>query len=206
MGAMAMERPDLRVMGGGARTPADEDLLRAFLDGDHDAVTSLVARYERPLYAFICRTTGRPDVAADIFQDTFVRVVRHAGSFGGRSRFRTWLYTIAANLCRTRGAREAREPGTPVGQGEPAPAAAAAPGPELRLIEDEVGRRVARAVDALPPEQRDVFVLKAYEELSFAEIAEVLGRPVGTTKSQMRAAVQRLRGELADMARRGSSR
>lgn len=199
MGAMATEPMELPLAATATRAPSDEDLIHAFLGGDLGGIDLLVTRYERPLFAFIVRITGRPDIAADLFQETFVRVVRHAGSFGGRSRFKTWLYTIASNLCRSRAPREARETGLSLVDAAGRPDGGS--GPERRVLDDEVGRRVARAVEGLPVEQREVFVLKVYDELSFPEIAEVVGRPVGTTKSQMRAAVLRLRDELSDMAR-----
>ena len=75
----------------------DEDVLAAFLRGDEAMFSELVHRYEKPLYGFICRAGGDPSNAADIFQETFVRVFQRASTFSGQSSFKTWLYAVALN-------------------------------------------------------------------------------------------------------------
>ena len=191
---MAVETPD--EIGQASSTPrqSDEQLLAGFVAGDHAMLTDLVQRYERPLYGLIARYTGAGDEAEDLFQETFLRVFQHADGFGGRSSVRTWLYSIALNVCRGYGRGQ-----------HPAPAelpddAAAAqvdrPGPDELAAGHEIGERIAAAVRRLPPEQCEVFVLRVYEDLKYDEIAQVVGRPVATVKSQMRLAVQKLRKTL----------
>jgi len=172
----------------------DEQLLAGFLEGRQEMFEKLVHRYEQPLYAFICRMTGSQAYAEDIFQDTFVRVFRYADSYSSRSSFKTWLYTIAANVCRTNITKTRRH----VSQQDPREEERQNGGPGVsdRLEAKETGERIARAVATLPPEQREVFILKAYEDMSYPEIARALNRPVGTVKSQMRYALQKLRGSL----------
>jgi len=181
-----------------AREATDEALLAGFLRGDDAMFAELVHRYERPLHGFICRLTGEPGVAADLFQETFVRVVEKAGTFEGRSRFKTWLYAIAANLCRSHLRKKARP--EPVAMPDPPEQADEAIGPNGMVQGREVGEHIAAAVAALPLPQREVFVLKAYDEMTYDQIAQALGRPIGTVKTQMRAAIQKLRRELRSIA------
>lgn len=158
----------------------------------------LVRRYERSLHGFVCRLTGEPGAAADLFQETFLRVFQHAASFRGGSRFKTWLYAIAANVCRSH-ARKAMRRRTVSDEDAPEPPDPA-PGPNGAAQSEEIGERVARAVRELPVAQREVVVLKLYDELSYSEIADALGRPLGTVKTQMRAALKALRPRLRSIA------
>ena len=172
----------------------DEELLSAFLRGKEIMFDELLQRHQGPLYGFICRLTGSPSDAPDLFQETFVRVVKHAGSFEGRSSFKTWLYTIACNVCRSY-QRKARV-GPTVTSDLPDNKADRSLDPSDAADSAEIGRHVARAVDALPEAQREVLVLKVYEGMSYPDIALAVNRPEGTVKSQMRLALQKLRHEL----------
>ena len=178
--------------------PTDEEILCGWLEGDRSMFAMLIKRYEGPLHALLYRLSGSRSAAADLFQETFLRVFENARSFRGDSRFKTWLYAIATNLCRERWRgnhlRDARSlshsPEPPSGD----------PTPSERAASGEIGCRVQRAVAALPIEQREVFVLKTYQEMTYAEIAETLDHPTGTVKSRMRLALQKLRTELRDVA------
>jgi RNA polymerase sigma-70 factor (ECF subfamily) len=174
--------------------PSDERLLAGFIAGDCTMFAELVRRYERPLYGLIVRFSGAESDAPDLFQETFLRVFQHAESFGGRSAFRTWLYAIALNVCRGHG-RKRRHVAEELPDGDALPQVDR-PGPDGVAADREIGARIAAAVGRLPAEQREVFVLRAYEELTYDEIARVTDRPVGTVKSQMRLAVRKLRGAL----------
>jgi len=176
----------------------DEELLSAFLSGEDTMFGELVRRYEQPLHAFICRLSGRPSAAPDLFQETFMRAFENAGSFRGTSSFRTWLYAIAANVCRShqRKAQRDRHVSTETG----AERADGSPGPDADAASRDVAARIARAVGELPDQQREVFVLRVYEEMGYPQIAEAVGRPLGTVKSQMRLALSKLRGQLRELA------
>jgi len=158
----------------------------------------LVRRYELPLHAFICRLTGQPGEAPDLFQETFLRVFEHAASFRGRSSFKTWLYAIAANVCRSRLRSSRRRQTLP--QTDVLEQVDTTRGPNGAAEAAEIGRRIGEAVGALPVEQREVFVLRIYDEMTYREIAEALDRPLGTVKSQMRAALGKLRAALRALA------
>jgi len=175
----------------------DEELLAGFMSGDQAMFESLVCRYEKPLYAFLCRMTGDETEAEDLFQETFVRVCRHGDTFEGRGSFKSWLYAIAANACRSHLAtRKVRRTGDQPAVEPVDPA----PQPAASLAASEAGERVKLAVAALPAEQREVLVLKVYQDLSYPEIARALDRPIGTVKSQMRYGIQKLRVILHGVA------
>jgi RNA polymerase sigma-70 factor (ECF subfamily) len=179
--------------------PTDEEILRRFLEGDQAMFGTLIERYESPLHALLYRLTGSRGAAADLFQETFLRVFENAGSFRGDSRFKTWLYAIATNLCRQRWRRRQVRDARPLSR-SPEPSCND-PAPPERVNYDEIGHRIERAVDALPIEQREVFVLKTYHDMTYAEIAATLDHPAGTVKSRMRLALRKLRAELRDVAK-----
>ena len=172
--------------------------MAGLVNGQKAMFEELVQRYEQRLFGFICRLTANEADAADLFQETFLKVYAKAPNFRGEGSFRSWLYAIAANLCRSHAAKRARLAVT-----DPADLpdrANGGPLPSSSLASEAIGRRIAAAVADLPSEQREVFVLKAYEEMSYPEIAAMLGRPVGTVKSQMRYALEKMRVLLHDLA------
>jgi len=180
------------------RPVTDEKLVEGFLQGEQKMFAELVRRYERPLYAFIHRMIGNETDAADLFQDTFLRVFRHARNFDHRSAFKTWLYAIAANRCRSYLAKP-----NPLVINNPPPhkeSHSHEPGPPAAAHAREFCERVRQIVARLPLQQREVFILKAYDDLTYSEIARTLGRPIGTVKSQMRYSLKKLRPCLSRFA------
>jgi RNA polymerase sigma-70 factor, ECF subfamily len=177
---------------------SDEELMEGLVKGHTAMFEDLVHRYEPRLYGFICRLTANAADVDDLFQETFLRVFVKAQDFQGKGSFRSWLYAIAANLCRSHTAGRARLVSTDPEDLPDLPDED--PLPDSALASEAIGRRIAAAVAVLPPEQREVFVLKAYEELSFPEIADMLGRPLSTVKSQMRYAIEKMRTLLHDLA------
>jgi len=197
-----------------AAPPAsDEALLAAFNDGDAAAFEVLLERYRRPLYNFLLRSTGDRDRAQDLTQEAFLRVVQSSASFKHQSRFSTWLYTIARNLCvdasRKRALRRHPSLDAPVRAAAFADGGVApllgdrVPSPDLgaerRTASRDAGARIAEAVEALPPEQRDVFLLRHVQHLPFKEIAAIVGVAENTVKSRMRYALERLQAALAEL-------
>lgn len=183
------------------RSPSDKELLAGLIEGRGDMLEELVQRHEQGLYCFIVRMTGSENDAADLFQETFLRVYAKAKTFKARGSVQSWIYAIAANLCRTHRARRWREPtadAAPLDEEKPVKNGAPLPGEVVS--QREIGRRIAAAVAELPEDQREVFVLKAYQQLSYPEIAETLNRPIGTVKSQMHYALEKLRGSLRELA------
>src|ERR1700759_5146655 len=91
-------------------TSTDEELVARSVGGDADSFNELILRWERPIYALAYRTIGREEDARDICQETFLRAFRALPAFRGQSKFSSWLYRIALNLCRDWMRRERRAP------------------------------------------------------------------------------------------------
>jgi RNA polymerase sigma-70 factor (ECF subfamily) len=186
----------------------DEALIARFRRGDSAAFAALVRRHQRGLYNFALRQVRAADVAEDVVQDVFSRVVSSLGTFKEEARFSTWAYTIARNLCidhiRKRSHRRHASLDAPADASDAeAPAlgervASPGAGAERTAIGQQLGRHISDAVDALPDDQREVFLLRQLGELSFKEIAEAVGVGENTVKSRMRYALERLQLALAE--------
>ncbi|HSN82953.1 MAG TPA: RNA polymerase sigma factor [Polyangiales bacterium] len=185
---------------------SDEALLAAYRRGDTSAFEALLARYRHPLFNFVLRFVRDRGPAEELYQDTWLKVIERCDDFRGDSKFSTWLYTIARNLCvdhqrkmrfRAHASLEAPNPGPSPSVGE----RAANPGPSTEQLAAarRTGDRIVQAVQALPDEQREVFLLRQIQALAFHEIAEIVGVPANTVKSRMRYALERLRRELDDL-------
>lgn len=171
------------------RAAEDAAWMAQYQRGDVRAFEALYGRHKRGVYNFCRRMLGERGDAGEAMQEVFLRVIRASADWTPQARFTTWLYTIARNYCHD---RLRRKDGGEVAASEPSladPAPAPAGDPRLREV-------LSRAIAALPDEQREVFVMRAYLEMSFPEIAEVAGEPVNTTKSRMRLALERLRADL----------
>jgi RNA polymerase sigma-70 factor (ECF subfamily) len=163
---------------------ADEVLIRAVAAGDGRALRELCRRWERPLHRFLSRRTDAREVD-DLYQETWLRVVRAAARFDPQRRFSTWLFQIALNLCRD---WHRRPPPEPVGA---APGNVVATGSGSQAA-TEAALDVRRLLGALPEAQRDVVLLRYYLDLGEEEVAEILGCPRGTVKSRLHHAMARL--------------
>jgi len=186
-------------------TWTDEELVARSIAGDNESFNELILRWERPIYALAYRTIGRDEDARDVCQETFLRAFRALPGFRGQAKFSSWLYRIALNLCRDWMRRERRV--TVVQPPEHVDlmdlAAAAEPS---ESIEDLVSRRdqaraVQRAMTLLSDEQRTAIVLKEYHDLTFQEIADVVGCPLSTVKTRLYQGLTVLRRELAKSGR-----
>ena len=177
-----------------ARVGSDEDLMVRVQAGDEAALEQLMARFQAPLYAFLSRRVG--SAADDLFQETWIRVVRAADRFDPKRRFSTWMFQIANNLCRDRWRRLDARRRAHEGYRSERDATDEAPSvaPRDRALERTMDRRL----DALPDRLREVLILRYYHDFSEREIAEAVGVPTGTVKSRMHAAVKALRAIVAE--------
>ncbi len=183
----------------------DELLLRA-CRRDAEALTKLVEVYSPRVFGLLYRLTGNLEVAEDLLQETFLRVVRTIGRYEHAGKFESWLFRIAANLARdrARALRRRGEVGSLDGVGseyEPPAAGFAATGeanPHELLVRRELGQRLAAGLERLSESDREILLLRHYSELSFREIAEMLGIPLGTALARAHRALKRLREELGD--------
>ena len=175
--------------------------------GDRTAFALLVRRHQTPLYNFALRQIRVQSVAEDVVQETFVRVVQKAVEFKHEARFTTWVYTITRNLCidhmRKRALRkhpsldEAKGEdgdGPTLGEQTADPRASV----EREATGSELKERITLAVDKLPDDQREVFLMREVANLPFKEIADITGVPENTVKSRMRYALERLQATLAE--------
>jgi RNA polymerase sigma factor (sigma-70 family) len=180
---------------------SDADLLQRIARGDRDALAPLVERHHRRLYRIALGYLRDPDEALDAVQETFVKAFQKAGAWDPRAEVGAWLTRIAVNqsIDRYRRRRRRRATEAPleatVGDHD-ARWAAAEPSAERRVLGREVSERIATALKGLPARQRAVFVLRHYNEMPLEEIAGTLGMSLGTVKSSLHRAVQRLRDRL----------
>lgn len=190
---------------------SDEQLLLAYRDGDTAAFKTLFQRYRGPLFNFLLRRARDRGRAEELYQDVWTRVIERCGEFRGDSKFSTWLYTIARNRCidharRTKLRAHASLDVPSRESDQPLVARVSNPGPSTEDLAVGVAlqERIARAVEALPDEQQEVFLLRQLQGLGFKEIAEVVGVPVNTVKSRMRYALERLQQQLEDLREQAS--
>jgi RNA polymerase sigma-70 factor (ECF subfamily) len=180
--------------------------MLAFQGGDAASFRVLVARWSERLHAFSFRHVRDEEAARDIVQESFLRVVRSASGYRAESRFSTWVFTIARNLCMDRHRRmkhrRAVSLDAPVGGDDPGGAtlvervADERPLADRRADDRRFSDRLEQALAALPEEQREVFLLREVEGIKFREIADMLGIPENTVKSRMRYALEGLRRAL----------
>jgi RNA polymerase sigma-70 factor (ECF subfamily) len=192
----------------GREEVSDESLMVRFQAGDRGAFELLVRRHKTSLYNFVLRQIRAPGAAEDLAQDVLVRVVQNAADFKHEARFTTWLYAIARNLCidYLRKMALRRHPsldqpsrdddGPTLGErtADLAPGASA----ERSAIGGELRATIARAVEGLPPDQREVFLLREVGRIPFKDIATMVGVPENTVKSRMRYALLRLQEALSE--------
>ncbi len=172
----------------------DERLMQRYQRGDARAFEVLVRRHRSPVFSFLVRLTADRGRAEDLCQETFMRVVRGAAGWEERARFRTWLYAMARNLAVDEARRSAFRRTGPLDEarGE----AAGDPPPDATADGALLRPHLEAALAALPPEQREVFLLREHAGLRFAEIAAVTGAQENTVKSRMRYALESLRERL----------
>ena len=166
--------------------PSDEQLMLALRDGELSAFDALFRRHYEPVRALCARISASPSVGDDLAQDTFLRVLRHRGTFRGDARFTTWVYRIARNVCLEHIGRSARD--RRIAErwfAETDATSADASGGEAEML--------AAAMRALTPEQREVLVLCRFHDLPFAEIAEILGCTPGAARVRAHRALAALR-------------
>lgn len=174
--------------------------------GEVRAFDHLLERYKRPLFQFIYRSVGSQAAAEDVLQDTFMRVIRMNQSYQQQAKFSTWLYTIARNLCvdhaRRGKHRNHASLDAPMGGDDTSTLldrqAAPGGGQDALLGDAEFSAALQRLLAQLPQDQREVFIMRELQDLSFKEIAEITGSSENTAKSRMRYALEKLRLGLSE--------
>ena len=173
-------------------------IVRKVLQGDVNAFEKLVTEYERAVYAIAQRMTGNAEDAADMTQETFIKAYNSLSSFRGDSKFSVWLYRIANNVCLDFLRSRSRKPTVSLsaedddGEETQLDIADESQSPEL-LLESALTRdAVRRGLDSLPPDYKQILLLREIQGLSYEEIAAALGIESGTVKSRIFRARKRL--------------
>ena len=193
----------------------DEELIRAFQQGDVDAFTALVGRFKNPLLNFVYRFLGDYDEADDVVQETFLRLYRNKQSYQPVAKFSTWLYTIATNLAKTQLRRRKRRAlfsiqrraaeGHAPRNGLPVQEGVSMDIPDSRYPADQQAERtlqaerIQEALERISPKYREVIVLCDIQELSYEEIAKITGLNIGTVKSRINRGRSQLQKLLRDL-------
>lgn len=188
--------------------PTDQDVIRAVLAGDRDAFRALVERYHRQVFRTMLGLCGNAQDAEDIVQEAFVRAYAALATFRLDLPFAPWLHAIAHNAYVTRATRAARRPVASL-EGELETAGEAgreerdawlsdpAEGPAALAERRDVREALWAAVRALPDEFRSVFVMRNVHDMSYLEICQATDLPIGTVKSRLARARERLAVLLA---------
>jgi RNA polymerase sigma factor (sigma-70 family) len=175
-------------------------LLRRVATQDRRAFEALYRLYHRRLFSYLFKLTRRGEMVEELVNDVLLAVWRGADRFDGRSRPSTWIFGIAYHKALKALARRA-----PAGDGISRVEPEAAEGPEGLLARREVAGVLGRALATLPPEQRAVVELTYYYELSYPEIAQIVGCPVNTVKTRMFHARRKLRELLPGLGIAGAA-
>ena len=175
----------------------ENEIIRSVLRGNVNDFEKLVTAYEKNVYNIALRMVGDPDDAADMTQETFIKAYRALSGFRGDSKFSTWLYRIASNVCLDFLRSRSRHPQVSLSTvDEDDRATFELPdmrqNPEEQLMKKLGMEAVRRGLEQLPEQQRQILVLRELGGLSYAELAQTLGLEEGTVKSRIFRARKRL--------------
>ena len=176
----------------------EAQIVRRVLQGDVNAFERLVTEYEKAVYAIAQRMTGNAEDAADMTQETFIKAYNSLQSFRGDSKFSVWLYRIASNVCLDFLRSRSRKPTVSLsveddeGEEGQLDIADESQSPELLMERGLTRDAVRRGLDTLPPDYRQILLLREIQGLSYDEIAAALEIEVGTVKSRIFRARKRL--------------
>ena len=179
----------------------DTDLMKRYAAGEEDAFQELVSQYKDSVYAFLRRFLSQQDLVDDVFQETFMQLYVSRGTFDQARPLRPWLFTIAANKAKDALRRMQRVDSANLGGMFDSDDHSIddvlntldfdAHMPYEDLIKDETAAAVKRVILRMPAKLREILVLAYFHKFPYAEIAGILGIPVGTVKSRLHTAVGR---------------
>jgi RNA polymerase sigma-70 factor (ECF subfamily) len=173
---------------------ADEQLMLAYRHGDAGAFETLYARHKGPLYRFVLRSVKVRALAEELYQEIWMRVIEARGRYAVQAKFTTWLYTIAHNLLTDHW----RKKGLTLVELDEDSHASAPDDPARTAQARQALVRFAAALEALPPAQRQAFLLHEEGGLSLAEIAAATGSNEEAAKSRLRYAMAKLKSAVDD--------
>jgi RNA polymerase sigma-70 factor (ECF subfamily) len=173
---------------------ADEQLMLAYRGGDTAAFEALYARHRSRLFRFVLRSMKSRAAAEELFQEVWIRVIEARSRYQPQARFSTWLYTIAHNLL----VDHWRRSGLTTVSIDDMELPGDSPNPARHAEARQTLARFAAALEALPPAQREVFLLHEEAGLSLAEIAAATGANEEAAKSRLRYAMAKLKAAVKD--------
>ncbi|MFO1463515.1 MAG: sigma-70 family RNA polymerase sigma factor [bacterium] len=187
-------------------SPRDDELVAAYLQGRQEAFGTLFQRYKNGIFFVVRNYFPNRERAEEVFQEVFLKLLERLGHFDGSGSFKGWFFTLCRNHCIDRLRQQARRPESPESDwrsedddAQASPVARAAeegmPADE-RAYDRELAEHLESALEKLPEEQRETFLLKERGGLTFEEIAQMMGISVNTAKSRMRYALEALRRSL----------
>jgi RNA polymerase sigma-70 factor (ECF subfamily) len=185
------------------RKPSDEDLMRLMGEGHDLALNDLMKRWQKPLLSFTNRYTQNTSEAADLAQETFVKVYQNRAKYRHEGTFSTWMFTIAVNLCRNHARWKSRHPSLSSAEADaelrvnlPTDAATR---PDSQSIRGDDASKVREAIQDLSHDLRTAILLFEYEGLSHTEIAVTLDCSAKAVETRLYRARQILREKLKDL-------
>jgi RNA polymerase sigma factor (sigma-70 family) len=179
---------------------SDETLMLAWAAGDVAAFETLYGRHRVRLYRFLLRQLRNGDLADELFQDIWQRVITARGSWRPEAAFTTWLFRIAHNRLADHWRAQQHRPAAPEDADARVERMQDPDTPEHQVSDFEQRRRLQLALEELPPEQREVLLLRLEQELTLEEIGEITGVGRETVKSRLRYAMDKLRTRLGPVA------
>ncbi|HVK62364.1 MAG TPA: sigma-70 family RNA polymerase sigma factor [Bdellovibrionales bacterium] len=172
---------------------SDIELVQEVKAGERKAFSELVQRHQRTLLRTILRLTREQSIAEDVVQESFIKAYQKIDLFEGRSSFKSWLFQIALNTARNRFRERTQDliniEDTFLGVD---------PGAENGLVQADIKHKIREEIDKLPEKQRIALTLRIFEDMSFKEIAVIMGCPYDTAKANYRHALLKLRERLED--------
>ena len=183
------------------RRESDADLIAKYRQGDLTAMETLVTRYRSSLFGYVLNMTRNRAFADDVFQETWIRAIRKLDKYK-QDNFPGWLMRIARNYVVDESRRKKPQLSldyeTENGMSMQQTLADNTPTPDRNIASSELGARIASAVEELPPEQKEVFILRVESDMPFKEICKMQGTSINTALARMQYAMAHLRTLLKD--------
>lgn len=182
-----------------AHVQSDKELIGRYLQGEHACLEKLISRHQNRIFAYILMITKNKELADDLFQDTFIKVINtiRAGSYNEEGKFLQWVMRIAHNLTIDHFRKSNRIPVIDNSKNEDFDIFDTLnildPSVEDRMITEQIHKDVRKLIELLPDEQREVLYMRHYAEMSFKDIAEVTNVSINTALGRMRYALINLR-------------
>ena len=185
----------------------EQQIIKQILAGDKKAYAQIINEYKNPLYATILRMTRNPQTAQDFVQEAFIKIYEQLPKYDGKGSFKSWLYRVAINFC----IDEFRKKSYQMKQAELQDDQLVNEShPEVIFLKKEQSRQLEKLIATLPELERMILLLRYVNELSYAEIADLLHIPLSDVRNKLHRAKKKMRNQVQEggyfyeMSERGS--